>query len=251
MHKKNVNSAAVVYLVKVPDDYQSCMDTYSTELTKTIGQLNGNLLKTFTRAERSLLLNELGYLCSFRSVRTHKRKDSNRQNYCKIQQHIVALILDDGSTLASDMSCEVQEMIYFAAEKEDHDIVLDMRQFGNCGASELFQPFFNATKQVLENEGFVAVCERRHDDRPHLAAVTGGARGAGTNFNGNGYAPPFISISNLKERVIASGLLPEDCCIPSDSTLALAFWPSNPTHKVAQKYTGKLGLKYCAQSRQL
>ena len=36
VHKKNVNSAAVVYMVKVSDDYQSCKDTYSTELTKTL-----------------------------------------------------------------------------------------------------------------------------------------------------------------------------------------------------------------------
>ena len=171
-------------------------------------------------------------------MRTHKRKDSNRQNHCKIQQHIVSLILDNGNTLASDMSCEVQEMMYFAAESEDHDIVLDMRQFGNRGQLNCFSHFSMLLNRFWKMKGLLHSVSVAMMIDLTLLQLQAGARLAFTNFNANGYAPPFISISNLKERVIASGLLPEDCCIPSDCTLTLAFWPSNPMHKVAQKYTG-------------
>ena len=131
-------------MVKVLDNYQLAMETYSTEFTKIIGILNAILSKTFTMAEKALLLDELGFLSSFRCQKSNKRKT----NSSKIDQYMVSLILDDESKMASDLSVEVQDMIYFAAESEDHDIVLDMRQLGNRGASDLFSPFFLVTSDT-------------------------------------------------------------------------------------------------------
>ena len=136
--QKNINSALVVYLVKVSDDYQLAMETYSTEFTKIIGILNAILSKTFTMAEKAWLLDELGFLSSFRCQKSNKRKT----NSSKIDQYIVSLILGDESKMASDLSVEMQDMIYFAVESEDHDILLDMWKLGNRGASDLFTPFF-------------------------------------------------------------------------------------------------------------
>ena len=110
VHKKNINSALVVYLVKVLDNYQLAMETYSTEFTKIIGILNAILSKTFTMAEKALLLDELGFLSSFRCQKSNKRKT----NSSKIDQYIVSLILGDESKMASDLSVEMQDMIYFA-----------------------------------------------------------------------------------------------------------------------------------------
>ena len=106
--------------------------------------------------------------------------------------------------MASELDGEMCELLTFAAQSEDHAIVLDLRKLGNRGRSETFSPFFEAARKLLEAEGFIAVSERRHGEIPHLAAIIGGAQGAAGHKKGentNGCAPPFISIRNLKDRV--------------------------------------------------
>ena len=132
------------------------------------------------------------------------------------------------------------------ADSDDMDFVLDMRRMGNHANSTKFDSFFKATRDLLEQEGFIAVDDRRHGTVSHLAASLG--RPATQT---NGHAPPFISIRHLKEKVLSLPNLPENIPVPSDSTLYLSFWPKNANHEVACRFSAKLNLCYACQSRQL
>ena len=220
--KRNASSPIVMFVMKVPEDYAEKLPLYSIELTRAIGILNEKIPTFYHAAERAHLLQHVGYLMNFtnrKSTLTNKRKRTG--NGSKISHHLVSLILGDDSAAMHELSAGMFEMVEFAAECEDIDIVLDLRSLGNNMNSTRFDAFFDAVNKYLIQEGYTSVHDRRHGTVPTLAAVTGGKQGAARiaatvqqqhtglalERNKNGYAPPFISVQDLSRKVVESGLL--------------------------------------------
>ena len=113
------------------------------------------------------------------------------------------MILGDDSAAMNELSSEMHEMVEFAAQSEDADLVLDLRAMGNNSNSTYFDAFFDATQRCLVSKGFICEHDRRHDVIPHLAAATGWQQALGMlkNCTANGYAPPFISIRDLSRKL--------------------------------------------------
>jgi hypothetical protein len=170
--KRNASSPIVMFVMKVPEDYAEKLPLYSIELTRAIGILNEKIPTFYHAAERAHLLQHVGYLMNFtnrKSTLTNKRKRTG--NGSKISHHLVSLILGDDSAAMHELSAGMFEMVEFAAECEDIDIVLDLRSLGNNMNSTRFDAFFDAVNKYLIQEGYTSVHDRRHGTVPTLAAV--------------------------------------------------------------------------------
>ena len=136
IQKRNATSPIISFLIKVPDDYSLAVDAYSTEVNKVLAQIRAQIPRIFNRAERKMLLHEIGFLMSYNCHTPAKRSLS--RNYSKIEHHIVTLIMNDDSLEMNHISSEVRELVNFVADSDDMDFddicidfALDMHRMDN------------------------------------------------------------------------------------------------------------------------
>ena len=115
----------------------------------------------------------------------------------------------------------------FLLETGDTELVMDMRANNGRLKDARFQPFWEEMTKYLEEQK--AVHERRH------GSIS--------------YFPFAISVRDLV--VMIKSRLPEETPIPSESTVRLQFWPSNPHFESALRYTGQFKVKRAVQPRLL
>ena len=70
-----------------------------------LAQIRAQIPRIFNRAERKMLLHEIGFLMSYNCHTPAKRSLS--RNYSKIEHHIVTLIMNDDSLEMNHISSKV------------------------------------------------------------------------------------------------------------------------------------------------
>ena len=108
---------------------------------------------------------------------------------------------------------------------EDPDLVWDLREH-NAGRPEQYELFWEKCRKYLEESSQTAVDDRRQSTLMQMAWA--------------------MSAADLHK--IVSEHLPADAKKPSVKWLLLQFVPKDPTCKRAFHYTGKLNVRFAAQS---
>ena len=142
-------------------------------------------------------------------------------------RYVYRALTGDCSAPAHATEAEIDRRVVQMVEMEDPGILPDLRVH-NGGRKAVFDPFWSACKQVLEEKLGLAIDDRRHDDVQHMASI--------------------VSVRYLWQQ--AKSLCPEGTLIPTQEWLRLQFWPKNKHAKVSLQYTGRLKLKYMVQQRQ-
>ena len=106
-------------------------------------------------------------------------------------------------------------------------MIPDLRHL-NEGWPEVYNAFWAACAQYIEEMSLAAADDRRHDSVVHLATA--------------------LSAPDMHKAVSAK--LPPSVARPSVKWLYLQFWPKDPARRSAIHHTGRLDIKFMIQSRQ-
>ena len=143
-------------------------------------------------------------------------------------------LTDDSSASESMLQREVDERVAKAVlAVESPDIMLDLRKLNGKPKSTHFDVFWEELSKFLE-EINPAVDDRRHGETLHM--------------------PIAVSIRHLREVIIERLMqrFPgQEKNIPSEEWIRLQFWPKNPFSCSALRHTGRFGVKFSVQIRQL
>ncbi|KAI8516352.1 hypothetical protein Bbelb_049330 [Branchiostoma belcheri] len=136
-------------------------------------------------------------------------------------------LTNDATVEECPLSKDIRQRLKMLLDSEDPDLIVDMRSLNE--RKESYQEFWNEAAKVIEEMQLRSVDDRRHGQVCYMALV--------------------MSIQDFITQVAKR--LPEGAKIPSPSWVSLQFWPKNPYADRAVRYTGRLGIKYMVQSRQL
>lgn len=153
----------------------------------------------------------------------HKVKtvvNATSQVLLTIYQHLT------GDKTATDIDPVKRELVEFALESRDPDLILDFR-IVNGRPEKDFSEFWEKLNHVLDPRTLA------HSRRREKI----------------GYLPPAVSIRSLIEK--AKALCSKDADIPSHSTVAFQFLPFNLFTEAAKRYTGHIKVRNVLISRTL
>ena len=136
-------------------------------------------------------------------------------------------LTSDCSASETVSQSKVDGRVRFLFESEDCDLIPDLRHL-NEGRPEVYNSFWAACAQYIEEMSLAAADDRRHDSVVHLATA--------------------LSAPDMHKAVSAK--LPPSVARPSVKWLYLQFWPKDPTRRSAIHHTGRLDIKFMVQSRQ-
>jgi len=125
-------------------------------------------------------------------------------------RYVYRALTSDCSAPAYAAEAEVDRRVLQIVEMEDPDIVPDLRVH-NAGRKAIFDAFWSACEQVLQEQLGLAVDDDRHGDVQHMACV--------------------VSVRDLWQQ--AKRLCPEGTPVPSPEWLRLQFWPKSKHAKVS------------------
>ena len=141
-------------------------------------------------------------------------------------------LTNDSSASANLSVQEIDDRVQQALEHEDAEITWDLR-LSNKGRPEKYEAFLQLAIQYIENIVGTAVDERRHDTLHEGNVIT--------------HMATALNARTLYDEICK--ICPPDTPVPSIQWLKLQFWPQ--TAAQTKTHTGKLGIKYMIQSRQI
>lgn len=142
----------------------------------------------------------------------------------------------DNSSADTSAQAAVNERIQRILDEEDPDLIWDLRS-GNSGRPLQFSVFLEECQKYINSAVETAVDDRRHDN---VTAADGGDTIT--------HLATALSVPDLHREVTKR--CPEGTAIPSIQWLRFQFWPRRPCARSAQRYTGKLKIKFMIQARQ-
>ncbi|XP_078597452.1 uncharacterized protein LOC144873716 [Branchiostoma floridae x Branchiostoma japonicum] len=144
-----------------------------------------------------------------------------------VLREMYQFLTNDASVEECQLSKDIRQRLKILLDSEDPDLIVDMRSLNE--KKESYEEFWSEASKVIEEMQLASVNDRRHGQVCYMALAMS--------------IPDFIS--QVAKR------LPKETNIPCPSWVSLQFWPKNAFADKAVRYTGRLGVKYMVQSRQL
>ncbi|XP_078701692.1 uncharacterized protein LOC144927829 [Branchiostoma floridae x Branchiostoma belcheri] len=145
-----------------------------------------------------------------------------------ILKEMYQFLTNDDATEECISSKEIRQRLKIMLDAQDVDLIVDMRS-RNEGRNEMYAEFWDEATKFIEEMQLATVDDRRHGQVCHMALA--------------------LSVPDFINQVFKR--LPEGAKVPSSTWVSLQFWPKNAFVDRAIRYTGRLGVKYMVQSRQL
>ncbi|KAI8484568.1 hypothetical protein Bbelb_376750 [Branchiostoma belcheri] len=145
-----------------------------------------------------------------------------------ILKEMYQFLTNDDATEECISGKEIRQRLKIMLDAQDVDLIVDMRS-RNEGRNEMYAEFWDEATKFIEEMQLATVDDRRHGQVCHMALA--------------------LSVPDFINQVFKR--LPEGAKVPSSTWVSLQFWPKNAFVDRAIRYTGRLGVKYMVQSRQL
>ena len=132
-----------------------------------------------------------------------------------------------GDVSVTTIEEHVKQKLKFMLDSQDPEVVYDLRDI-NPGRPEMYKPFWDEVKALINEKSLAAVDSRRHGTTCHMAFA--------------------FSVRDLRDQVVKRS---PSLDVPSLEWIRAQFWPRNPFHSSSSSHTGRLEIKFMVQSRQL
>ena len=209
---------SLVWIIAIPTERP---DNYEQRIVAIHSNLVANIASYYTRAIRKVFKERFSYLMDINTPRT------------SLSEVMYSLATGDSSAACSKAVQKRRDRIWkLAQDMDDPDAVGDLRYCNGSVADDAFQLFWKYLQSVLHN--YQVAQERRHGEV--------------------GYFPTAMSIADLihlvRDECRRSEEIPVDKLrIPSKTTIAYSFVPSDSYSLSARRYKGRFPVIRTVMSR--